>query len=49
MAGDRATHARDAADFGLGLSDRILYALQGHLPQPESGGARYVRIPANRC
>jgi len=44
---------RDARDATLGLPARILYALQvnlrgGRLPEPESDGARYFKIPANR-
>ena len=44
---------RDTRDATLGLPDRILYALQvnlqgGRLPEPESDGERYFKIPANR-
>jgi len=44
---------RDARDATLGLPARILYALQvnlrgGRLPEPESDGERYFKIPANR-
>ncbi|WP_101068384.1 MBL fold metallo-hydrolase [Roseovarius salinarum] len=44
---------RDARDATLGLPDRMLHALQvnlrgGRLPEPESDGHSYFKIPANR-
>lgn len=44
---------RDARDATLPLPDRILHALQvnlraGRLPEPESDGRSYFKIPANR-
>ena len=44
---------RDARDKTLALPNRMLYALQvnlraGRLPEPESDGHSYFRIPANR-
>jgi len=50
---DEFMRVRDTRDATLGLPDRILYALQvnlrgGRLPEPESDGERYFKIPANR-
>jgi len=50
---DAFMKVRDDRDATLGLPDRILYALQvnlrgGRLPEPESDGQRYFKIPANR-
>ncbi|MEQ8902604.1 MAG: MBL fold metallo-hydrolase [Roseovarius sp.] len=50
---DAFMKVRDDRDATLGLPDRILYALQvnlrgGRLPDPESDGQRYFKIPANR-
>lgn len=50
---DAFMQVRDDRDATLGLPDRILYALQvnlrgGRLPEPESDGHRYFKIPANR-
>jgi glyoxylase-like metal-dependent hydrolase (beta-lactamase superfamily II) len=44
---------RDARDATLALPDRMLHALQvnlrgGRLPEPESDGRSYFKIPANR-
>lgn len=44
---------RDDRDATLGLPDRMLHALQvnlrgGRLPEPESDGHSYFKIPANR-
>ena len=44
---------RDTRDAGLGLPDRMLYALQvnlrgGRLPEAEGDGNSYFKIPANR-
>ncbi len=44
---------RDERDATLGLPDRMLHALQvnlrgGRLPEPESDGNSYFKIPANR-
>lgn len=44
---------RTERDRTLSLPDRMLHALQvnlrgGRLPEPESGGHRYLRIPINR-
>jgi len=44
---------RDSRDATLGLPSRILFALQvnlrgGRLPEPESDGNRYFKIPADR-
>lgn len=47
------TRLRDERDATLGLPDRMLYALQvnlraGRMPDPESDGHSYFKIPANR-
>ncbi|SFQ07169.1 Glyoxylase, beta-lactamase superfamily II [Roseivivax halotolerans] len=44
---------RDERDATLGLPDRMLFALQmnlrgGRLPEPESDGSAYLKIPANK-
>lgn len=50
---DAFVKLRDERDATLSLPDRMLYALQvnlrgGRLPEPESDGHSYFRIPANR-
>ncbi len=46
-------HIRDARDATLALPDRMLHALQvnlrgGRLPEPESDGRHYLKIPVDR-
>lgn len=50
---DEYVRLRETRDAGLGLPDRMLFALQvnlrgGRLPPPEDDGRSYFRIPANR-